>query len=363
MPTTFICTSGTSIATNHIRFDELDEKTLSQWDAYQPQIKIARDAIEHKVWVKDFSAKEVSAEVNSLLKMGLKREDTVLLVFSDTIGGKLCAQINRDFLRDKIGCQVDLKLIQRLQAQDSKQFEKDGLKNLIDYITLKLEELMFKDAVINITGGYKGVVPYLALLGILYHVPVKYLFEKSNEVITLTGVPINYDEDILFSVEEKLRKIKKEAFISKEEWLKGISFNDRRFDSLVVEEEPGRITFTAVGEIFYNKFCQDYPEELPKSKLNFGDKKIRLSDDHHGKDILEKFSKKLLKSPYVNGIINSLEYHPEIKDPILAANEDGIIKFVLTCTDRGLGLVIQSTGRNKNETEKIAEILNKKYGN
>ena len=40
---------------------------------------------------------------------------------------------------------------------------------------------------------------------------------------------------------------------------------------------------------------------------------------------------------------------------------DGKIEITLPWTDKGLGLVIQSTGRNRRETEKIANLLEEKY--
>lgn len=41
---------------------------------------------------------------------------------------------------------------------------------------------------------------------------------------------------------------------------------------------------------------------------------------------------------------------------------DGIIHMVLPWTEQGLGIVVQTTGRNKRETDEIARILKEQFG-
>ena len=73
--------------------------------------------------------------------------------------------------------------------------------------------------------------------------------------------------------------------------------------------------------------------------------------------MLFAFAKKLCKSPYVVEIINSLPYNPYEKNFIRAIHDNGLIEIVLIDTDEGLGLVLQSTGRNAYETKQIADML------
>ena len=98
------------------------------------------------------------------------------------------------------------------------------------------------------------------------------------------------------------------------------------------------------------------PVELVESKLAETEKEISLRDDH-GKDILQIFSQKLLHSPYVEKVINSLPFNPHYRNFIKNISPDGKIEIVLIWTDRGLGCVLQTTGRNLQETKKIADIL------
>lgn len=100
--------------------------------------------------------------------------------------------------------------------------------------------------------------------------------------------------------------------------------------------------------------------ELVKCPLSTHDKHISLRDDH-GKDILMQFSKKIVQSPYVVRIVNSLPFNPAERKFLKHIRANGIIEIVLTDTDRGLGLVVKTTGRNARETKRIAQILQEKY--
>ena len=91
------------------------------------------------------------------------------------------------------------------------------------------------------------------------------------------------------------------------------------------------------------------------------DKSILLRDDH-GKNILHALAIKIVRSPYVIGVVNSLPFNPHYKRFIKTAKPNGIVEIVLIWTDTGIGLVVQTTGRNLRETQKIAEHLEEEFG-
>ncbi len=100
---------------------------------------------------------------------------------------------------------------------------------------------------------------------------------------------------------------------------------------------------------------------LVKTSLTVFEKEISLRDDH-GADVLERFSRRLVQSEYVTGVINSLPYNAKQRRFIRKIREDGLIEIVLPWTDEGLGIVVKTTGRTLRETEAIAEILEEEYG-
>lgn len=101
--------------------------------------------------------------------------------------------------------------------------------------------------------------------------------------------------------------------------------------------------------------------ELQESDMSYEEKRINLRDDH-GKDVLTEHARKLLRSPYVTGVINSLPFNRNAVHYILQVKENGILHIVLHWTDNGYGMAIQTTGRNIRETQEIARILEKEYG-
>jgi hypothetical protein len=98
------------------------------------------------------------------------------------------------------------------------------------------------------------------------------------------------------------------------------------------------------------------PVELVKTDIPPAEKKINLRNDH-GKDILKKLADKLVKSPYVIKVVNSLPFNPQKKHFINEIYPDGKVEIILTWTDEGFGLVVQTTGRNRQETKEIADII------
>jgi hypothetical protein len=101
---------------------------------------------------------------------------------------------------------------------------------------------------------------------------------------------------------------------------------------------------------------------LVETNIAIAEKQVRLRDDH-GKDVLREFAKKVIRSKYVKSVINSLPFNPRSTEFVKAIHADGKIEIVLTWTDQGYGMVIETTGRNRAETMKIAEILSDEYSN
>lgn len=100
--------------------------------------------------------------------------------------------------------------------------------------------------------------------------------------------------------------------------------------------------------------------KLIVSSLQPGGKRIHLRDDH-GTDVLRAFAKRIINSPHVNRIVNSLPWNNKTTNFIRRVYPDGLIEVVLHWTDEGLGMVIQTTGRNLRETGKIARLLEEEY--
>lgn len=100
--------------------------------------------------------------------------------------------------------------------------------------------------------------------------------------------------------------------------------------------------------------------DLRETEINPKEKPIALRDDH-GKDKLIAFSKRVVQSKFVLSVINSLPFNPKCINLIKEVYSDGKIEMVLYWEDKGIGIIIQTTGTNYRETDAIAEILRKEF--
>ena len=132
-----------------------------------------------------------------------------------------------------------------------------------------------------------------------------------------------------------------------------------------IENRIENILSVSYPEHFKEQVFLDWKEQntdvqLIECDINFSEKNISLRDDH-GKDVLLRFAKLLVKSPYVIEVVNSLPHNSYENNFIRKVKQNGLIEIVLTGTDKGFGLLVKSTGRNYKETEKIAEILQQEF--
>ncbi len=125
--------------------------------------------------------------------------EEICLLPSNTPHAIFCAQVINEYINghddlknyysvEKI-CQVD-----GINPYDGKEFKDKGIKNLFKVIHKLIEHYSKDDKIyLNITGGYKGLVPYSTLQGMLYpseNVTICYLFEESPEIIEIPSYPV-----------------------------------------------------------------------------------------------------------------------------------------------------------------------------
>ena len=118
-------------------------------------------------------------------------------------------------------------------------------------------------------------------------------------------------------------------------------------------------------ECFTKPSISSFVENIGKisllaSQLRPEEKAIHFRPDH-GTDVLMAYAKRLVNHAYVDGVINSLEWKPKAVSLIHKVHADGKIELVLYWTDKGLGMVVQTTGRNLRETQHIANLIKEKY--
>ncbi len=83
----------------------------------------------------------------------------------------------------------------------AKHIEITGLRNLIDTVIREIEKAKGKGntVVINATAGFKVLVIYSTMLGMIYNVPVKYIHEDFQSVVSTQSESV-YGPEEAFSL-------------------------------------------------------------------------------------------------------------------------------------------------------------------
>ncbi len=246
-----LCTTGTSIAGGGKSFQEADQK-----EEYRSHIRQRMEDLRPKRSSPEEFFRKLSAETHSLAKLKVSESDEVVLLHSETLDGQLCAEAVKEVLENELGLRPRLVKIEGLQVNNGERFRKVGIQKLFEVLTEETKgwlENPEQKAILNATGGFKSVVPYVTLFGLLHRLEVVYIFEWSSELLRLPPVPVNFDYERLAQAENALRRLQQEGVMSKErffELILGISYTDRSwYESLLEEDEQRYVTLSAFGSL------------------------------------------------------------------------------------------------------------------
>ncbi len=195
-----------------------------------PSSKRASNAIKEAIrnkWIKGITREGIDdwkaggnsynidacAEIKSFDKIQKQINDDykIYLLTTDTALSHLAAEIIKEYIPKifKSVKAVEICNIEGLQIYDYKEFDTKGLDKLFKKINaIKYEfendlekngikknkrELISKNIILNISGGYKAIIPYLTIYGQLYDIPVYYIYEDSEELIKVPKFPVKFD--------------------------------------------------------------------------------------------------------------------------------------------------------------------------
>jgi hypothetical protein len=221
-----VTTVGTSLFENY-----LDDKKYKSQDRNQDCVDIykqIRDAEPSFDKWKDYHKKDIlpfkknwksseqsdaSAEIASILKILEESEvksAEIYLLATDTVLSVLACELIKEWFSNKNPSskisaikferpetKEDLEkssfVIQNLRISNNTEYEQ-GFMRLIEVLDdLDLNE---NDA-LNITGGYKAIIPIMTIYGQLKNVPLKYIYDESElgkaDLIEVGSLPINFD--------------------------------------------------------------------------------------------------------------------------------------------------------------------------
>ncbi len=253
MPKTIICSVGTSAAKAICPAARLGAWVNDQGGPGAAAAKILAtfaDQLPQGPALRD----KLSAEIHSLASIGLTAADRVLLLASATADGYACALAVAAYLeRHWPGVSVSAEQIAGLQVHDAAQFRREGVVHFTRRCLEEVNNYGAQNVTLNPTGGFKALVPYTVLIGMLKRVPCRYIFEQSNTLLELPPLPVDIDRGPFEAYRELFEKIEREAAVQATEWEAVVPYEERRVLEPLVEREGNWITLSGVGLLFLDE--------------------------------------------------------------------------------------------------------------
>jgi len=250
---TVVCSVGTSAAKGVCHTDQLASWVQAQGGG-ERAAKAMFDRFADVAPQGEALQKTLSAEIHSLVRIGIDGKDRVVLLTSDTPDGQACAYALELYLKTYFdGIAVNVVPIQGLQVYDAVRFRREGVVNFVRACLNAVHDYGAAHVVLNPTGGYKALVPYTVLVGMIKRVPCQYIFEQSTQLLTLPPLPITFDRGVFESYRHLIERIETESSIPKRDWEAAVRYEHRELMEPLVEIENDQVTLSGVGLILIDE--------------------------------------------------------------------------------------------------------------
>lgn len=308
-----------------------------------------------------------SSEANSLLQIA-KSGDYLVFFHTKDPRAIVSTRLLGDYFENKgykSPGMVELDFL-----NDAQQIERVGLRSLVDALITEIRKAQRKspgkppDIIINATAGYKAQVVYSTMVGMLYQIPVKYMYEDFKSVMTFNPIPLEWDTSIFLTYKSffewfdaELRK-KQEV----EQRLKGVFEREQVEALLEPPDADDYVCFSLMGQALWEQFRReeedarnvDWPSSAGIEKI---ESKITLSDHNRDKkksSNVEKFCLKIAALDYVKTVICS-NFENTTKARIKQAYPNGVITLLWAGNNFAQNVIVQTTAQGKLQTLKVAE--------
>jgi len=153
------------------------------------------------------------AEIASIEKIDPSGQADIYLLCTETVLSRACGEALGNYFGERV---KEVKVIEGLQVKNVKMFKDVGVVSLLNQLEKVAQNgVYWDDCVLNITGGYKAIIPMMTIIGQLKKLPTYYIFEESNvdkyELIEIPIMPIDYKTDVFEQYWEEFLKFGKDA--------------------------------------------------------------------------------------------------------------------------------------------------------
>ncbi|BAY92690.1 MULTISPECIES: putative CRISPR-associated protein [unclassified Tolypothrix] len=290
-----VSTVGTSLLSNQIRLkdpknwqvmiDKTANWTEDKIQKYEPDvidiIVELKNRAEEKLYDGNIlNIREASAELNGIYglyqeQINQGKQDVHFLISSDTYQSKMTSEILQLFLI-KQGINISITTPAGFTTASDEAFTQgiDELLNWFEETITGYKESGY-EICFNLVGGFKAIQGFVNTIGMFYSDSIIYIFEGSNEIITIPRLPIKIDISVIKPIQFAL--MAEGAWINISE-LQGIP------ETLIFAVDE-KVILTSWGRLIWNRSKEDF---LSEDLLIFPKIKYETSFEKDYKKITDK---------------------------------------------------------------------------
>lgn len=282
-----ITTVGTSLLTNLLKEEVKSSfnyslspsisKKIQNNSLRRPNAELASAISEVVLGSKDFPIDgkyklnlNTSAEIKSICRITDGSSAKVYLLATDTFMSAYAAEQIAEHLNGKKGLGVINKgRIKKLKIDAPKDFEQSGFEELIKVLDLIRQDHRDDEVILNISGGYKALIPFLTIYAQLKSLSIKYIYENSDEVISIGNAPLDFDWEIVeqnyFALEKfgdkgegKPRLTEFKGRLAQDETTQDELFDELVKKGIITKIEEDEVKLTNLGSLYIKTYDEKF---------------------------------------------------------------------------------------------------------
>ncbi|MCS6908444.1 MAG: hypothetical protein RML93_11265, partial [Anaerolineales bacterium] len=212
--------------------------------------------------------------------------------------------------------------------------------------------------------GLKAEVVYSTLVGMIYGVPIKYIYEEFKELVTLKPLPISWNSNVMLEFENVFAWLDEEPRRVEDviQRIAPYSLDRPPFDAFLAQpDRDGHVFLSPIGEVLWRHFrlevelvdAIDFPAEVAVPVEEKIAESLRKAK-HHYPEGTHKVCRKIAELPYICQIVSGF-FEDTASSRLKSFDDDGNIRLVWADGRKGVNLLVTTKAKGRLQTLKVAK--------